>query len=85
MTALQGVGPRGRGSDRWFDSAAIVIENRRQEDVRVALEVEAINPIRIGAFPPNLLYVFVRWEVTCALLPHRASAAGSSSCSSARG
>jgi hypothetical protein len=31
----------------------------------VALEVEAINPIRVGAFPPNLLYVFVRWEVTC--------------------
>jgi len=37
----------------------------RQEDVCVALEVEAINPIRIGAFPPNLFYVFVRWEVTC--------------------
>ena len=31
----------------------------------MALEVEAINPIRVGMFPPNVLYVFARWEVTC--------------------
>jgi hypothetical protein len=31
----------------------------------VALEVEAINPVRLGLFPPNLLFIFARWEVTC--------------------
>jgi hypothetical protein len=31
----------------------------------VALEVEAINPVRLGMFPPNLLFAFGRWEVTC--------------------
>ncbi len=41
--------------------------------MRVALEIEAINPIRIGAFPPNLLYVFVRWEATCAFCRTRFS------------
>jgi hypothetical protein len=31
----------------------------------VALEVEAVNPVRLGMFPPNLLLAFARWEVTC--------------------
>jgi len=31
----------------------------------VALEVEAVNPVRLGMFPPNLLFIFARWEVTC--------------------
>jgi hypothetical protein len=31
----------------------------------VALEVEAVNPVRLGMFPPNLLFAFARWEVTC--------------------
>lgn len=31
----------------------------------MALEVEAINPVRLGLFPPNLLFIFARWEVTC--------------------
>ena len=31
----------------------------------MALEVEAINPVRLGMFPPNVLYVVGRWEVTC--------------------
>ena len=31
----------------------------------MALEVEAINPVRFDLFPPNLLFEFARWEVTC--------------------
>ena len=31
----------------------------------VAPEVEAISPVRLGRFPPNVLYVVARWEVTC--------------------
>ena len=31
----------------------------------MALEVEAVNPVRLGMFPPNLLFAFARWEVTC--------------------
>ena len=31
----------------------------------MALEVVAINPVRLGLCPPNLLFVFARWEVTC--------------------
>ncbi len=31
----------------------------------MALEVEAINPVRVGMFPPNVLYVVARLEVTC--------------------
>jgi hypothetical protein len=32
----------------------------------MALEVEAINPVRLRMFPPNVLYVVARWEVTAA-------------------
>jgi hypothetical protein len=31
----------------------------------MALEVEAINPVRFDLFPPNLLFEFARWQVTC--------------------
>ena len=31
----------------------------------MALEVGAINPVRLGLFPPNILVIFARWEVTC--------------------
>ena len=31
----------------------------------MALDVEAINPVRLGLFPPNLLFIFARWEVAC--------------------
>lgn len=39
-------------------------ENRRQEEAGVALEVEAINPVRLGWLPSSL-GIFGRWEVTC--------------------
>ena len=31
----------------------------------MALEVEASIPVRFDLFPPNLLFEFARWEVTC--------------------
>ncbi len=31
----------------------------------MALEVEAINPVRLFIFPPNLIGVLARWELTC--------------------
>jgi hypothetical protein len=35
----------------------------------VALEVEAINLVRLGMFPPNLLFIFGRWGSDLRLLP----------------
>ena len=37
----------------------------------MALDVEAINPVRLGMFPPNLLFAFARLEVTCGFCRNR--------------